>query len=190
MMMRYSRSNRGFTLIEVLITFFIIAIGLLGLAGLQLTTLQSQLEAYQRAQAILLVEDMANRVRVNPAAAKNSTPAYTDGDEYGLLTSVACDPNTQTIAEYDLCDWNNILAGQSVSLGAANVGSINAARGCIENIVGPSGDGEVIVRVTVAWMGTAPTVAPDNTCGQGAYGDDDRFRRVLSINSVLADLTN
>ena len=68
----HRRRNGGFTLIEVLVTFFIMAIGLLGLAGLQLTTLQSQLEGYHRAQAILLVEDMANRVKVNAVAARGN----------------------------------------------------------------------------------------------------------------------
>ncbi|MFT6957216.1 MAG: type IV pilus assembly protein PilV [Halieaceae bacterium] len=182
-----NRRQRGFTLIEVLVTFLIIAIGLLGLAGLQLTTLQSQLESYHRAQAILLAEDMANRLRVNAVAARGN--AYTDGTDYGTLVPFPCDPNTQTIAAYDLCQWNTTLAGQNVTLSTTNVGSINGARGCIENLAG-SADGESIIRVTVAWMGTAPISEPINTCGQDAYGDDDSFRRALSIDTVLADLTN
>ena len=78
---------------------------------------------------------------------------------------------------------------QNVTLSAASVGSINGARGCIENLAG-STDLESVIRVTVAWMGTAPISEPLNTCGQDEYGDDDSFRRVLSVDAVLADLKN
>jgi type IV pilus assembly protein PilV len=185
--MRQHETQSGFTLIEVLVTLLIIAIGLLGLAGLQLSTLQSQLEAYHRAQAVLLVEDMVNRVKVNSVAARAG--AYTNGTDYGLLAAATCDPNTQTVAQYDLCQWNRILAGEGVSLSGVDVGSVNAARGCIQNLAGSS-DGDSVVRVTVAWLGTAPTVAPSSPCGLDEYGDDDSFRRTLSIDAVLADLTN
>ncbi|PLW81613.1 type IV pilus modification protein PilV [Kineobactrum sediminis] len=182
-----SHGSPGFTLIEVLITLVIIAIGLLGLAGLQVFSLQSQLEAYQRAQAVMLAEEMVNRIRVNAPAARAG--AYTPGVEYGLLTPAVCDPATQTTAEYDLCDWNNILAGQDVLAGGVNAGSVNAARGCIENVVG-SIDGETRILVTVAWQGAVATASPDLDCGFNAYGDNDAFRRVVAIEAVLADLVN
>ena len=66
----YSPASRGFTLIEVLVTMVIIAIGIMGLAGLQMTSLNSQFESYQRTQALLLVEDMSNRLRANAVAAR------------------------------------------------------------------------------------------------------------------------
>ncbi len=50
-MLRFPLASRGFTLIEVLVTIVILAVGLLGLALLQTTSLNNQLEAYQRAQA-------------------------------------------------------------------------------------------------------------------------------------------
>jgi type IV pilus assembly protein PilV len=52
----------GFTLLEVLVTAVIIAVGLLGLAGLQAKMAATQMEAYQRAHALVLVEDMAARI--------------------------------------------------------------------------------------------------------------------------------
>lgn len=191
-MIKIVQTNRGlsgFTLIEVLVTLVIIAIGLLGLAGLQTASLQNQLEAYQRAQALMVAEEMVNRLRVNAPAA--IAGQYTAGTQYGLVAPAACDPNAVNSAAqaavYDMCDWNNILAGQDES--ASLVGSLNAARGCIETVPG-STDGETIYRITVAWLGTSPTAAPDSTCGQGAYGDDDAYRRVVSVNAVLADLAD
>ena len=62
----------GFTLIEVLVTLLIIAIGLLGLGALQVNTMNDQFEANQRAYATSLVDDMASRIRANNAILTNT----------------------------------------------------------------------------------------------------------------------
>jgi type IV pilus assembly protein PilV len=184
--MAYTRakvSSRGFTLIEVLVTVVILAVGLLGLALLQTRSLNSQLEAYQRAQAMLLLEDMASRIRVNSANAR--TGAYPDGDQYGLLTPADCTVIT-VAADRDLCDWNKAVAGSAVTLGSTNVGSLVGARACIQNVAG-SGDGESTLRLTIAWQGMSETIASSSTCGKDAFGTD-ALRRVVSLDTVLAKL--
>ncbi len=178
------KASRGFTLIEVLIAFLVTAIGLLGLASLQVNTLSKQFESYQRAQAVLLAQDMANRIRVDAIAARAG--AYPDGDEYGLLDEEDCTV-LGTTAERYLCEWNITLAGAGVDLGGQKLGSVIGARGCIANLAG-SVDGEAVVRVTIAWQGSSPTVAPASTCGQDAYGADDRYRRTASIDVAMANL--
>ena len=52
-------SQRGTSLVEVLVTMVILAIGLLALAGLQARLHVLQIESYQRAQALILLQDMA-----------------------------------------------------------------------------------------------------------------------------------
>jgi type IV pilus assembly protein PilV len=185
-----ARTGDGFTLIEVLITIVVIAIGLLGLAGLQVTTLNNQFEAYQRAQALMILEDMSSRIRANAAAAK--ADEYSEGVLYGLLPEADCSTETTT-ANRDLCEWNITLAGSGIKLETGNpdtedVGSVLGARGCIENIVG-STDGETIIRLTIAWQGLTETRAPglEYDCGENQYGDDG-FRRVVSLDTVLANL--
>jgi type IV pilus assembly protein PilV len=59
------RSQRGISLIEVLIAMVILAIGLLGLVGLQGRLHVTQVESYQRAQALILLQDMTNRIALN-----------------------------------------------------------------------------------------------------------------------------
>jgi len=53
------RVQTGFTLIEVLVTFLVTTIGLLGLAALQVNTINNGFEAQQRALVTALVDDMA-----------------------------------------------------------------------------------------------------------------------------------
>lgn len=59
------RKSRGFTLIEVLVALLILAIGLLGVAGVQLVSMQQTANANLRTQATLHAQDMAERIRIN-----------------------------------------------------------------------------------------------------------------------------
>lgn len=187
--------SRGFTLIEVMVTAVVLAIGLLGLGLLQATSLNNQLEAYHRAQAMLLLEEMSNRIRVNSQAALDGL--YANGtdyglrelDDFGLADDETCADIVDDAIERDLCEWNFALAGTGVKLGEVALGSVNGAVGCIENLEG-SGDGDVVVRLIIAWQGMAGTAAPDDsiTCGQDAFGADDKLRRVAVIDTVIAEL--
>lgn len=180
-----SSTSRGFTLIEVLVTLVIMAVGLMGLAGLQMTSLNNQLESYQRAQALLLVEDMANRLRANAVAAVAGD--YAEANDYGLGADEDCTVLTVT-AERDLCEWNDALAGVNVVQDGRNLGSMLGALACIQNIPGTA-DGETIIRLTIAWQGTVATVSPLSPCGANAFGADDAFRRTVTMDTVLADMS-
>ena len=54
-------SERGVTLVEVLVTVVILAFGLLGIAAFQAKAQVGSIEAYQRAQAVVLLQDMRKR---------------------------------------------------------------------------------------------------------------------------------
>jgi type IV pilus assembly protein PilV len=58
-------NSRGFTLIEVLISMVILAIGLLGLAAMQGISLRDNQDAYYYQQATLLAYEMQDRIRGN-----------------------------------------------------------------------------------------------------------------------------
>lgn len=171
----------GFTLIEVLITFLIIAIGLLGLAGLQVNTMNSQFEAYQRVQITYLLDDMSDRIRVNPSQV--ATYTQTVSEDYGLQSTASlC--STATGATRDLCEWNQLIAGVAVvDADGRKVGAPLNARGCIESVAG-SGGGELVVRVTVAWQGIERSAAPSVACGKDQYGDEG-FRRALFRDVII-----
>lgn len=107
--------NNGFTLIEVLITLVILAIGLLGLAATQTTGLKNNLSAYQRSQATQLAYNMADRMRVNVKDAANATGTYATSATTSTLTNantVQANCKTTTgcsvalMAKNDIYEWN------------------------------------------------------------------------------------
>ena len=114
------KKSTGLTMIEVLVTLVILSIGLLGMAALQLTGLRSANSSNYRTQAILLANDMAERMRANQAAVNNNQfiavnsaaincaafPAPYCGQHYGSggeVAAAAC--TTDQMAAYDLNVW-------------------------------------------------------------------------------------
>ena len=101
------KTQRGFTLLEVLVAMAILAIGLLGLASLQTTAMQFTSSAYLRSQAANLAYDMVDRMRVNRQAVLSGDYAdviFVTPDCKSPLTL------TGTIDEQDEQAWQNALA--------------------------------------------------------------------------------
>ena len=62
-----SRVQSGFTLIEALVTAFILAVGIMGIVSLLSLSKVSQHESIQRTRAVVLADDILERIRRNPA---------------------------------------------------------------------------------------------------------------------------
>ena len=60
--------QRGITLLESLIAIVVAALGILGILGVQMRTLTDTQTSMRRAQAIRLIEDLSERMRVHPNA--------------------------------------------------------------------------------------------------------------------------
>jgi len=58
----------GFTLVEVLIALIIMSVGMLGIAGLYVHSLQAGSTSLFRHHAVTLAGDIADRIRANPRA--------------------------------------------------------------------------------------------------------------------------
>ena len=112
----------GFTLIEVLVAIVIASIGLLGVAAMQASTLKNAGGARYRSQAIVLGQDMADRLRANLEGMMASNRAVDTGynrprtsiNDAAYATPVpACRSGGCTpaqMAEDDLATWNARLA--------------------------------------------------------------------------------
>ncbi len=172
-------------MIEVLITIVILAFGLLGLAGLQSKIHVALVESYQRAQAVLLLTDMTERIKAN----RNQAASYVTADVLGTDDSQPDDCNTTAIGvARDHCEWSKALKGAAEVKDTANVGAMAGARGCITEVQAPNPASGVctpgIYQVTVAWQGMYETKAPDAACGKDLYGADTQRRAISARVSV------
>jgi type IV pilus assembly protein PilV len=179
----FRRLQHGTSLIEVLITMVILAFGLLGLAGMQSKLHLTSSESYQRAQAIVLVNDLSERINANRAQAINyvtASPIGTGDSEPQDCTAVAVGPLR------DKCEVSNALKGASETKSSVNMGAMTNARGCITQVQAENGATctPAVYQVTVAWQGLHKTKAPDNTCGKDLYGDD-AYRRAISLRVAV-----
>lgn len=75
-MLSRSHRTKGFTLIEVLIALFVLAIGLLGMATLMMASMQSSQGASQRSAATVAAYDLAERMRANRTQAGVAASPY------------------------------------------------------------------------------------------------------------------
>lgn len=199
---RIRDAQRGALMIEVLITIVILAIGLLGLMQMQGRLQKSEMESYQRTQAILLVNDMASRIQANPRNAAeyvigdpNDPSNLTDPTPLGGV-GVTCDTTPATMAEKDSAEWCNALQGAAEEETATSnqVGAMLGARGCVHGINGRE------YLVSVVWQGLTPISAPPDgvACGKlspnpydGAVGSeciDDLCRRYVTTVVRLGSL--
>lgn len=125
--MSVMQAQKGFTLIEVMIAFFILAVGLLGMAALLTTSVRSNQSAYYRTQAAYLASDMADRIRANRqtpdyAAITGSSQNCIVKSASATLQTLSCD--TGTMAQWDVYDWHQTVA-QSLPGGAALVNKMS-----------------------------------------------------------------
>jgi type IV pilus assembly protein PilV len=193
---RTSERQFGLTLIEVLVTVVVLLIGLLGMAVLLANSQKTESESYQRAQALMLLQDMATRISANRAVANcyaitdagTGEPFMGTGSALGPATPPACGigtPAAYTLAVQDLLDWHALLLGATETLDGSQVGTLTGARGCVtEDATDPNNP---VYTISVAWQGLIETAEPDDTCGEGAYGND-RLRRVVSMAVQIANL--
>lgn len=181
--------QRGFSMIEVLVTIVLLAFGLLGLAGLQARTMNQEMESYQRAQALVLLNDMASRLenQVSTAGASyvTATPLGTGDSEPSDCSGTAIG------AARAKCEWSNMLKGAAEATSSgSNVGAMIGARGCITEIQASNPTDGVckpgIYEIAVAWQGLYETVAPSIACGKGSYGSSDATRRVVALRVTAA----
>ena len=100
--------DRGFTLIEVLVSVIILAVGLLGIARLQGLSLRNNQSALLRTQATQFAYDMADRMRTNNlgfSAGNYNLPASTAVSN--CETAAGCTP--AQMATNDMYVWSTVL---------------------------------------------------------------------------------
>jgi type IV pilus assembly protein PilV len=130
--------QEGFSLVEVLVSVVIMSVGILGIAGLQMLSLQQNRSSLFRADALLLGGDILDRMRANPL----EDYAGLDFTDAPVLPT-DCVANTCTAAQmraYDIALWRcsiNDLAADNTRYATcaslAVTGSLPGGQGAIVN---------------------------------------------------------
>jgi type IV pilus assembly protein PilV len=102
------RRMAGITMIESLVALVVIAVGMLGIAGLYLASLQAGRSANLRIQALNLTTEMADRIRANRNGLANYVAAAgATGTQHDCAT-VNCTP--KDVAENDVYVWKRQIS--------------------------------------------------------------------------------
>lgn len=163
-----ARTQRGFTLLEVLIALLVLSIGLLGLAALQTVGLRSNQMATMRTLATQMTYDITDRMRANPDGLTTANQFYVigTGDADPTITS-DCDTspcNTQQLADYDLNKWRE------------NVGSLPDG---LSSITQTTAAGVTTHTITVHWNEARDPAVTGQTCPPASETDLRCFQLIM-----------
>jgi len=165
-MMSSAQRQKGFTLIEALVAFLILSIGMLGVASLQLISVKAGHSAAFRMVAVTKVEDMFERIRNNPVQVANyadGAPAAADmscNDYSGTVNSCS----SIAMVAHDKYEWQQELAA-SLSANIAVTTAITVA-------VPVAGTSPLsTVTITVRWAERNPQTQATDTMTYSASAD-------------------
>jgi len=131
---KLKQRQAGFSLVEVLITLVIMSVGMLGIAGLYVQSMQAGRTSMFRHQAVTLAGDVADRIRANPRAGAAYSAAV-GADNSCVTGDIDCTP-AQMAA-------NDILLWQAQAFDALPAGGVAIA---YDNGVNPP-----TYQITVSW---------------------------------------
>lgn len=195
------RRSAGFSMTEVLVTMLIALVGLLGIAALQAQSHIAELEAQQRAQALIMLNDIADRMIANQSTLScfTFTTNTTAGTPFigvagaGHASLAPCAASTSaynTAADQALAAIDDMLEGSAETAGGTNAGAMIGARACISYDATtelPAQPGTGLYTIVVSWQGISDLVVPAANCANGLYGSEAK-RRAVSMSFRMADL--
>jgi len=186
------KAAAGFSLIEILVSVFVVSIGMLGVARMEILAKESNIEAVQRTTATQLAHDITEKMRANPSQLASYVGITVGNNSLGTPGTACNTPSSActaaNLATWDKYSWEQAMMGAGEKNAKnANTGGLDTARGCI---TGPAGGGPGQYVVSIAWKGKSPLQTKIvNNCGSGAglYGAGDIYRRVLSVTLYISD---
>jgi type IV pilus assembly protein PilV len=189
--MRTHDEQRGFSLIELLVSIVIFSVGLLAVAGLQTVSKSANFESLQRTSAAQVAYGLLEDMRTNGDAIGNYVASPDLGgnvitaEPVPNCASIAAVCNADQKAAHDLWFWESVLDGEF------EIGAEGASGGLVEPTIcvdGPAGGGAGMYTVTVVWRGSVSMVDSGLiACGEGSgkYGAGNAFRRVVQVPTFI-----
>ncbi len=155
----------GMTLIEVLVSVLILAIGLLGAAAIQLNALKYTDSATMSSQASFIAYDMMDRIRANVdgnASANGATNVLATYALADLTASQVANPNN--VRDQDLFDFKANIINFA---GASGTGSIDVSKA-------PE------VTIIIGWNDTRAAAASNQATGSATVTPPPQSFKLVS----------
>jgi type IV pilus assembly protein PilV len=164
---KFSAQYRGMTLIEILISFVILAIGMLGIAGILIMSSKANSSSYAKQQATQCIYDIFDKIRSNYQSAINGKYNISNINSVGspvppaqpgtMCNQTAC--TSDQLAAYDIWYWLTY-----------DVSKLPSGSGSVTSTPAPGTSGNTLITVTVQWddsvaqniVGASSTPSPIN----------------------------
>mgnify|MGYP001451049550 CR=1 FL=1 len=153
--------QRGVSLIEVLVAVVILSVGILGIAGIQVVSLQQNRSSIYRAEALQLANDILDRMRANPGQ-NYAAVSFNDPPPGSVeCTTFAC--SATQMKDYDIAQWK-------CSINSSDLAGTPFARCSTLGIAGtlPQGQGAIVNTSNSA---LCPVVSADEICAIVTWQD-------------------
>ena len=157
-----TKRSGGFSMMELLVAVLVMGIGVLGVTGLQLVSLQNNQEALLRSEAVTLANDIMDRIRVNPGPGVPGAAYAGVGFDDTPPGGADCVNATCTVAQmvaFDLAMWKCSLGSHNTD-GACDTLRGNgllpdqtAQPGLPDGAGAIAIDGAGVISVSVRWTG-------------------------------------
>ena len=183
----FKRKQKGFTFIEMLISFAILATSIVGVIGMQALAKKGSFDAVQRALATSLANDIVQRMRLNTAGVTAGTYSGTYSGFEANASMNRCQSigslcSSAQIAANDLYEWQMAIFGGDVVQSESNVGGLITPTACISHIAGA-------VSVVISWSGRTATTDAAASKTQGSLastcGSASTSRRQVYIDTFI-----
>lgn len=185
----HKTTQGGFTLIEVLISVFVLALGVIGAAGMQLVAMRTGQQSSLQTVAVQLATEMADNMRQNATEMNkpdsdnpylfeyNSSAADPDSAGKFCYGNTAC--NSAELANFDISEWQARLkaglpGGRAVICRDETPWDASGGKlawGCASTIASVN---SVPYVVKVGWRGKGEN--PD-----GSANTDDKYPPAVAI---------
>ena len=176
--MAYPKRQIGFTLLEVLIAFIVLTVGLLGTVALQAKAKQASYDSVQRAAALALANDIVQRIRSNdsPTLVNDYKVNFSSESKAGSISSCLSNLcNASQLALYDIEEWKKAIKAKE------RTGALANASICI--VPSSPGANEINLQVVVSWEGRQQMTQSDTnkaiSCGSS------KNRRMVVIDTYI-----
>lgn len=138
----------GFSLLELLVAVLVVAVGALGIAGLQLANIQNNRGALQYSVTTSLANDLVERMRANPGADYRTDLGAAPPPFHDCLAN---DCTSGQLVQFDLAVWKCALGKWHEDATCSDLPEAIRPMTVLPGADGSVEDHAGLVTVTVVW---------------------------------------